>query len=52
MAHFDDDGNAKDFLKNDDGQITLKEKLGEEEFNKNSKIMFDLRKSLWEKFTL
>ena len=43
MAHFDDDGNAKDFLKNDDGQITLKEKLGEEEFNKNSKIMFDFR---------
>ena len=42
VAHFDEDGNVKDFLKYEDGQITPKEKLGEE-FNKNSKIMFDFR---------
>jgi hypothetical protein len=42
VAHFDEDGNVKDFLKYEDGQITPKEKLGEE-FDKNSKIMFDFR---------
>ena len=43
VAHFDEDGNVNDFLKYADGQITSKEKLNEEEFTKNSKIMFDFR---------
>ena len=43
VAHFDEEGNVKEFLKYEDEQITPKEKLGEEEFNKNSKIMLDFR---------
>ena len=43
VAHFDEDGNVKDFLKYADGQVTSKEKLGKEEVEKNSKIMFDFR---------
>jgi hypothetical protein len=43
VAHFDEDGNVKDFLKYEEGKIISKEKLPEEEFNKNSKIMFDFR---------
>ena len=43
VAHFDDEGNVKDFLKYEEGKIISKEKLPEEEFNKNSKIMFDFR---------
>ena len=43
VAHFDEDGNVKDFLKYADGQVTAKENLTKEEFEKNSKIMFDFR---------
>ena len=43
VAHFDEEGNVNDFLKYADGQITSKEKLNEEEFTKNSKIMLDFR---------
>ena len=43
VAHFDEEGIIKDFLKYENGQITSKEKLSEEEFKKNSKIMFDFR---------
>ena len=43
VAHFDEDGNVKDFLKYAEGQIISKEKLEEEEVKKNSKIMFDFR---------
>ena len=43
VAHFDEEGNVKDFLKYTDGQITPKDKIDEEEFNKNSKLMFDFR---------
>ena len=43
VAHFDEDGNVKDFLKYADGQVISKEKLGKEEVEKNSKIMFDFR---------
>ena len=49
VAHFDEEGNVKDFLKYADGQITPKEKLNEEEFNKNSKIMFDFRNVIMDK---
>ena len=43
VALFDEEGNVKDFLKYTDGQIIKKDKVDEEEFKKNSKIMFDFR---------
>ena len=43
VAHFDEEGHVKDFLKYSDGQITAKEKLSEEEVKKNSDIMFTFR---------
>lgn len=43
VSHFDEEGNIKDFLKYEEGKIIPKEKLPEEEFTKNSKIMFDFR---------
>ena len=43
VAHFDEEGNVKDFLKYANGQVTSKEKLPKEEVEKNSKIMFDFR---------
>ena len=49
VAHFDDEGNVKDFLKYEEGKIISKEKLPEEEFNKNSKIMFDFRNVIMDK---
>ena len=49
VAHFDEEGNVKDFLKYENGQIIRKEKLDEEEFKKNSKIMFDFRNVIMDK---
>ncbi len=46
VAHFDEEGNVKDFLKYSDGQITAKEKLSEEEVKKNSDIMFAFRNTI------
>ena len=43
VAHFDEDGHVKDFLKYANGQITSKEKLEKDVVEKNSKIMFDFR---------
>ena len=49
VAHFDEEGNVEDFLKYSDGQIISKEKLNEEEFKKNSEIMFDFRNVIMDK---
>ena len=49
VAHFDEEGNVKDFLKYSDGQITAKEKLEEEEVKKNSKIITDFRNVIMDK---
>lgn len=49
VAHFDEEGNVKDFLKFSDGQIISKEKLDDEEFKKKSKIMFDFRNVIMDK---
>ena len=49
VAHFDEEGNVKDFLKYADGQITPKDKIDEAEFNKNSKLMFDFRNVIMDK---
>jgi hypothetical protein len=43
VVHFNEDGNVKDFLKYNDGQILKKDKVDEEEFKKNTKIMVDFR---------
>ena len=43
VAHFDEDGNVADFLKYENGQITSKEKLSEEEVKKNSDLMHHFR---------
>ena len=43
VAHFDEEGNVADFLKYENGQITSKEKLSEEEVKKNSDLMHHFR---------
>ncbi len=49
VARFDEDGNVKDFLKYSDGQMIPKGKMDEEEFKKNSKLMFDFRNVIMDK---
>ena len=49
VAHFDEEGHVKDFLKYENGQIFEKEKLDEEEVETKSKIMFNFRNIIMDK---